>query len=82
MKKIVQSLRRKKEVEAPQRITNDTVTEHRKRVLAGGRKFKYPLQVKYIETIFIEGSQIHLKRSEVARNSPETSEKKRILSKY
>ena len=44
MKKIVQSLRRKKEVEAPQRITNDTVTEHRKRVLAGGRKFKYPIQ--------------------------------------
>lgn len=26
------------------RITNETVAEHRERVLAGGRKFKYPLQ--------------------------------------
>lgn len=26
------------------RITNDTVAEHREKVLAGGKKFKYPLQ--------------------------------------
>ena len=26
------------------RITNNTVSEHRKKVLSGGRKFKYPLQ--------------------------------------
>ena len=26
------------------RITNETVAEHRERILAGGRKFKYPLQ--------------------------------------
>lgn len=26
------------------RITNETIAEHRERVLAGGRKFKYPLQ--------------------------------------
>ena len=28
----------------PTRITNDTVAEHREKVLAGGRKLKYPLQ--------------------------------------
>lgn len=44
MKKIIQTLRRKKDPQAQGRITNDTVTEHRKRVLAGGRKFKYPIQ--------------------------------------
>ncbi len=41
------SLRRKKKVEqteAPNRITNETVAEHRERVLAGGRRFKYPMQ--------------------------------------
>ena len=28
----------------PSRITNETVAEHRERILAGGRKFKYPHQ--------------------------------------
>lgn len=37
-------MRKKKAPEAPKRITNDTVAEHRRQVLAGGRKFKYPLQ--------------------------------------
>lgn len=37
--------RKKKEAEKlPTRITNDTVAEHREKVLAGGRKLKYPLQ--------------------------------------
>lgn len=35
---------KKDEQQSPARITNDTVAEHRKRVLAGGRKFKYPVQ--------------------------------------
>lgn len=35
---------RKKKDEAPSRITNETVAEHRERVIAGGRRFKYPLQ--------------------------------------
>lgn len=36
---------RKKKPEAPAgRITTDTLAEHRQRVLAGGRKFKYPVQ--------------------------------------
>lgn len=35
---------RKKKVETPSRITNETVAEHRERILAGGRRFKYPVQ--------------------------------------
>lgn len=31
-------------VSSPARITNETVAEHREQVLAGGRKFKYPVQ--------------------------------------
>lgn len=45
MKKI--SLPRKKkqvEPETPDRITNETVAAHREKVLAGGRRFKYPVQ--------------------------------------
>ena len=36
--------RKIKEQEARSRITSDTVAEHRERILAGGRRFKYPLQ--------------------------------------
>ena len=46
MKKLPK-LKRKKNAEpaeAPNRITNETVAEHRERVLAGGRRFKYPMQ--------------------------------------
>ena len=39
------SLKRKKDKQkAPTRITNDTVAEHRERILAGGKRYKYPLQ--------------------------------------
>ncbi len=45
MKKVsIKQLRRKRPEEAPSRITNETVAEHRERILAGGRKFKYPIQ--------------------------------------
>ncbi len=45
MKRLAQKLRRKDAApEAPTRITNDNLSEHRKRILAVGRKFKYPLQ--------------------------------------
>ena len=39
-------LRRKKPgaAESHSRITNETVAEHREQILAGGRKFKYPVQ--------------------------------------
>lgn len=42
LKKLVK--RRKKTPEVPTRITNDTVAEHRERILAGGRRYKYPVQ--------------------------------------
>lgn len=43
MKKF-QLKKRKKAPEVPSRITNETVAEHRERILAGGRRFKYPIQ--------------------------------------
>lgn len=36
--------KKKKADTLPTRITNDTVAEHREKVLAGGRKLKYPVQ--------------------------------------
>jgi hypothetical protein len=43
MKKLLSKFR-KKNVEGLSRITNETVAEHRERILAGGRRFKYPIQ--------------------------------------
>lgn len=36
--------KKKQEEQLPARITNDTVAQHREKVLAGGRKLKYPRQ--------------------------------------
>lgn len=48
MKKLMNKVRKNKassqEPTVPERITNKTVAEHREKVLAGGRKFKYPVQ--------------------------------------
>ena len=44
MKKLLTKFRKKPSSQPPERITNDTVSEHRRRVLEGGKKFKYPLQ--------------------------------------
>lgn len=45
MKKLRLSRKKKHSAaEAPERITNETVAEHRERILAGGRRFKYPMQ--------------------------------------
>lgn len=44
LKKKIQKLRKSDDSPAPARITNETVAEHRERILAGGRKFKYPIQ--------------------------------------
>ncbi len=64
MKKLTDKLRRQKPEEKPSRITNETVAEHREQILAGGRKFKYPVQyAKYklvINTIIIALSAIVL----------------------
>jgi parvulin-like peptidyl-prolyl isomerase len=48
MKKLKDKLTRRRaemdEENSPSRITNQTVAEHREQILAGGRKFKYPVQ--------------------------------------
>jgi hypothetical protein len=36
----------------PARITNETVAEHRERILAGGRRFKYPMQYARHKLVF------------------------------
>ncbi|HEU0266308.1 MAG TPA: SurA N-terminal domain-containing protein [Candidatus Saccharimonadaceae bacterium] len=41
MKKL---FKKRSKQEIPSRITNETVAEHRERILAGGRRFKYPMQ--------------------------------------
>jgi hypothetical protein len=44
MKKLINRLRKPKNLPPSSRITTETVAEHREHILAGGRKFKYPLQ--------------------------------------
>lgn len=46
MKKLLSKVKRKKTgVQAPpSKITNDTIAEHREKILAGGRRYKYPFQ--------------------------------------
>lgn len=44
MKKLLRFRKHKKEQQQSARITNETVAEHRERILAGGRRFKYPVQ--------------------------------------
>ncbi|MEP7205245.1 MAG: SurA N-terminal domain-containing protein [Candidatus Saccharibacteria bacterium] len=51
MKKLLTKFR-KKEVDKSSRITNDTVAEHRERILAGGRRFKYPVQYARHRLVF------------------------------
>lgn len=51
MKKLLAKFR-KKNVEISSRITNETVAEHRERILAGGRRFKYPVQYARHRLVF------------------------------
>lgn len=51
MKKLLAKIRKPKD-DAPQRITNETVAEHRERILAGGRRFKYPVQYARHKLVF------------------------------
>lgn len=54
MKKMLNKVFKKSQApETGGRITNETVAEHRERVLAGGRKFKYPLQYTKHRILFI-----------------------------
>jgi len=41
---LINKLRRRKNAPLPARITSDTIEQHREHILAGGRKFKYPIQ--------------------------------------
>lgn len=51
MKKLLRKYRSKPE-DTPSRITNETVAEHREKILAGGRKFKYPVQYARHKLVF------------------------------
>lgn len=44
LKEKLKRVRKTEEEERLSRITNETVAEHREQILAGGRKFKYPIQ--------------------------------------
>lgn len=53
MKKIFRKILRKKdEPEVSSRITSDTLAHHRERILAGGRRFKYPIQYARHKLVF------------------------------
>lgn len=53
MKKLLRKLSpRRTESPKSSRITNDTVAEHREKILAGGRKFKYPIQYARHRLVF------------------------------
>ena len=52
MKKLLNELPFKKKPQQPQRITNETIAEHRERILAGGRRFKYPVQYARHKLVF------------------------------
>lgn len=52
MKKLLLRKRNANKKEAPSRITNETVAEHRERILAGGRRFKYPMQYARHRLVF------------------------------
>lgn len=52
MKKILRKIRKQPEVQPSSRITSDTVAHHRERILAGGRRFKYPIQYARHKLVF------------------------------
>jgi len=52
MKKLLNKIRRKPTVEHSARITTETIAQHRERILAGGRRFKYPVQYARHKLVF------------------------------
>ena len=52
MKKILNKIRRKPTVVDSSRITTETIAQHRERILAGGRRFKYPVQYARHRLVF------------------------------
>jgi hypothetical protein len=52
MKKLLNKIRRKQTTPDSSRITTETIAEHRERILAGGRRFKYPVQYARHRLVF------------------------------
>ena len=52
MKKLLNKIRRKPNEQDSSRITTETIAEHRERILAGGRRFKYPVQYARHKLVF------------------------------
>jgi hypothetical protein len=52
MKKLLNKIRRKKTTPDSSRITTETIAQHRERILAGGRRFKYPVQYARHKLVF------------------------------
>jgi ABC-type multidrug transport system fused ATPase/permease subunit len=52
MKKLPFKKRERAKKVVPARITNETVAEHRELILAGGRRFKYPMQYARHKLVF------------------------------
>lgn len=52
MKKLLNKILKRNKEPLPSRITSDTVAQHRERILAGGRRFKYPIQYARHKLVF------------------------------
>ena len=52
MKKLLNKVRKKPALSESARITTETIAEHRERILAGGRRFKYPVQYARHKLVF------------------------------
>jgi len=52
MKKLLNKIRRKDQTDESARITTETIAEHREKILAGGRRFKYPVQYARHRLVF------------------------------
>lgn len=52
MKKLLNKIRRKDQTDDSARITTETIAEHREKILAGGRRFKYPVQYARHRLVF------------------------------
>ncbi len=52
MKKLLNKIRRKDQADESARITTETIAQHREKILAGGRRFKYPVQYARHRLVF------------------------------
>lgn len=52
MKRLIKKFKKKEDLQPVSRITTETVAEHREKILAGGRRFKYPIQYAKHKLVF------------------------------